>query len=67
MTTPRTGQKVQIDGRSEVFVVLRVDARRQLADLLRQGSVRKVEAGIPLALLRVVGDPEAPAQEMNTA
>jgi hypothetical protein len=51
---PRAGQHVRIDGRDEVFVILRVDKTRHLADLLRQGSVRKVESGIPLALLCVV-------------
>ena len=58
MAIPRIGQKVQIEGRNEVFVVLRVDGQRQLADLLRHGAVRRVEAGIPLALLRVVKEAE---------
>jgi hypothetical protein len=48
------GQKVRIAGHSEMFVVLRVDRERHLADLLRHGSVRRVETGIPLALLRPI-------------
>jgi hypothetical protein len=51
--------KVQIAGRKEVFVVLRVDRQRHLADLLRHGSVNKVEAGVPVASLRPV---EVPAR-----
>ncbi|HEY3706563.1 MAG TPA: hypothetical protein VGL22_15990 [Terracidiphilus sp.] len=51
---PRAGQYVRIGGREEVFLILRVDKTRHLADLLRRGAVRKVEGGVPLALLRVV-------------
>ncbi|HEY2861665.1 MAG TPA: hypothetical protein VGJ21_24915 [Terracidiphilus sp.] len=52
------GQQVQIEGRrDQVFVVLRVDEARHLADLLRLGAVRKIETGVPLAALHVVGDP----------
>ncbi len=53
----RPGQRVQIEGRDEVFVILRVDHERHLADLLRKGRVRKVETGIPLRLLRAVQEP----------
>jgi hypothetical protein len=52
--TLRTGQHVRIDGRDEVYLILRVDKTRHLADLLRQGAVRKVQAGVPLALLSLV-------------
>lgn len=52
------GQHVCIEGRDEVFVVLRVDRKRHLADLLRLGAVHKVEAGVPLTLLRVTQEPE---------
>ena len=52
------GQKVQIEGAGPVCVVLRVDRQRHLADLLRLGALRKVESGIPLALL-------TPADESN--
>ena len=55
--TIRPGQQVKIEGRAETYVVLRVDKSRHLADLLGQGSVRKVETGIPLALLCVVAEP----------
>ena len=54
MATPGSGERVQIEGRQEEFVVLRVDKERLLADLLRMGSIRRVENGIPLALLRPV-------------
>jgi hypothetical protein len=50
----RAGQHVRIAGRGEVFLILRVDRARHLADLLRHGAVRKVEPGVRLALLRVV-------------
>ena len=50
----RAGQQVRIDGRDEVYLILRVDKTRHLADLLRQGAVRKVQAGVPLALLSAV-------------
>ena len=52
--TLRAGQHVRIDGRDEVFLILRVDKTRHLADLLRQGAVRKVQAGVPMALLSAV-------------
>lgn len=48
---------MKIDGEKEVFTLLRVDGERHVADLLRDGKVRKVETGIPLALLRVVSEP----------
>jgi hypothetical protein len=51
---PRAGQHVRVAGRGEVFLILRVDRKRHLADLLSHGAVRKVEQGVPLALLRVV-------------
>jgi hypothetical protein len=54
------GQRVQIEGAGEVCVVLRVDNQRHLADLLYLGgAVRKVEMGIPLALLTSVDAPPA--------
>lgn len=57
MDQVRAGMKVQISGRKEIFVVLRVDRQRHLADLLRHGSVNKVEAGVPVASLRPVREP----------
>ena len=42
----------------EVFVILRIDRERHLADLLRLGKVRKVEPGIPLSLLRAAEEPD---------
>lgn len=58
MNMPHPGQNVQLEGRKEVFVVLRVDLARHVADLLRLGSVRKVEAGISLMLLHPVNASE---------
>ena len=55
----RVGGLVRVDGHKETFLVLRIDHERHLADLLRQGTVRKVEAGIPLTLLRPVREPDA--------
>ena len=58
METPRIGQRVQIEGRrDQEFVVLRIDGERHLADLLRLGPVHKMESGVPLIALRVVGNP----------
>jgi hypothetical protein len=53
----RPGQRVRIDGERDTFIVLRVDTQRHLADLLRDGEVRKVEGGIPMSVLRVVSEP----------
>jgi hypothetical protein len=55
----RAGSQVRVEGREENFVVLRVDATQGLADLLKQGAVRKVESGVPLALLRLVRQPDS--------
>ena len=64
-TTPRAGQYVRIGDRDEVFLVLRVDKTRHLADLLRQGAVHKVQAGVPLALLSVVDTSASRAEESS--
>jgi hypothetical protein len=58
--SPRAGLHVRIAGRDEIFLILRVDRTRHLADLLRHGAVRKVQAGVPLALLHVVETKAAP-------
>ena len=49
----RTGQRVQIQGETGEFTILRVDRERHVADLLPDGAIRKIEAGIPLSLLQV--------------
>ncbi|HEY3705536.1 MAG TPA: hypothetical protein VGL22_10775 [Terracidiphilus sp.] len=59
----RAGLRVQIDGRQEVFVVLRVDPETRLADLLGQGTVRKIETGVPVDLLKPL--PEAGLTDAN--
>jgi hypothetical protein len=48
-----------------MFVILRIDEERHLADLLRLGSVHKVESGVPLGTLRVAAEPET--GELNAA
>lgn len=55
---------MRVDGREEVFVILRVDKTRNIADLLRLGAVHKVESGVPLSLLRVAAK-ERPFEERN--
>jgi hypothetical protein len=65
--TLRAGQHVRIDGRAEVYLILRVDRTRHLADLLRQGAVRKVQAGVPLALLTAVYVAAARTGELSEA
>lgn len=53
------GQRVHIDGRPEEYVVLHIDRQRHLADVLRQTTVRRVEIGVPLALLRPADEQDA--------
>ena len=54
------GQRVQIKARNEEFIVLRVDETRRTADLLRAGSMNKVEIGIPVGTISPVGEPPPP-------
>jgi hypothetical protein len=52
----RAGQRVRLDGEPGIYTVLRVDPRRHLADILREGDLHKVEAGIPVALLHALSE-----------
>jgi hypothetical protein len=56
----RAGLRVTVEGESDLFTVLRVDRTRYLADLLRDGAVRKVQSNIPLTLLRPAAQPDTP-------
>jgi hypothetical protein len=51
------GQRVRIEGRNGEFLVLHVDQTRHVADLLRTGPVSKVQTGIPIASICVIGRP----------
>ena len=59
MECVRAGQRVQMQGEKDLFTVLRVDRLRHLADLLSETTTRKVEAGVPLALLRPATEQDA--------
>ena len=50
------GERVQIDGRDGIFVVLRVDTDRGAADLLLMSGVRRIESNIPLGTIHVLRD-----------
>jgi len=54
------GQRVRIGTRDEEYIVLRVDAKRLAADLLRAGSMSKVEMGVPIGTINPVGEPPPP-------
>jgi hypothetical protein len=50
------GERIQIDGREEVFVVLRTDRDRRTVDVLQISGLRQIVGGIPLASVRVLND-----------
>jgi hypothetical protein len=60
----RAEQRVRLDGEPGIYTVLRIDPRRHLADLLREGDVRKVETGIPFALLHALNESDE-AEELK--
>ena len=57
------GQRVQIKARNEEYIVLRVDEKRLAADLLRAGSMSKVEIGVPIGTISPVGEPPPPEHD----
>jgi hypothetical protein len=63
----RPGQRVRICGEKEIFTVLRIDLKRHLVDLLHEGAMHKVEAGIPISALRVFGEPDESRSEKISA
>jgi hypothetical protein len=67
MPDVHVGMRVTIERRTEYFIVLRIDRERNLADLMRLGPLRKVENGIPLALLRPAPDGKSRDDERVSA
>jgi hypothetical protein len=53
---PEMGQRVRIKGRDEVFFVVRVDQRRQLADLVQATGTHVVEENVPFQSIVSTGD-----------
>ena len=57
MRIPATRERVRIDGREGVFIVVWVDQERQTADLIPAGE-GNIEDSVPFAKLRPLhGDP----------
>jgi hypothetical protein len=54
---------VRIGARDEEYIVLRVDEKRLAADLLRAGSMSKVEMGVPIGTISPVGEPPPPEHD----
>jgi hypothetical protein len=52
----KIGERVQIDGRDGLFVVLRLDLEQDVADLLLMNGVRRLENNVPLASIHVLRD-----------
>jgi hypothetical protein len=52
----RAGERIQIDGREGVFLVLRTDQDRRTVDLLQISGLRQIVGGIPLGSIRVLDD-----------
>lgn len=50
------GERIQIDGREEVFVVLRTDQDRGTVDVLQISGLRQIVGGIPVGSVRVLND-----------
>jgi len=49
---PTVGQRVCVMGERGEYMIIRVDRKRHLADLMHMGAVRRVEEGVPLQALR---------------
>lgn len=52
---PHVGSRVRQVGSENVYVVLRVDAERRLADLLLLTGTRRLEENVPFERLRELG------------
>lgn len=52
----KVGEHVQIDGLDGVYVVLRLDADREAADLLQISGARRIENNVSLQSIRSVRD-----------
>lgn len=57
--TPIVGTRVRIVGESGMFLVVRVDARRYLADVIRMDKTARVEEGIHFSLIHALPEPRA--------
>jgi hypothetical protein len=51
---PKTGQRVRVVGSDQEYMVIRVDRKRHMADLMRMSAVPRVESGVLLVALRPV-------------
>ena len=56
--SPQTGKRVRMDGRSEEFVVLRVDAERLTVDLRSVGQGRQLMEDVPWLSLQAIRKPK---------
>lgn len=52
---PHVGARVRQVGNDNVYVVLRVDVERRLADLLLLTGTRRLEENVPFECLRELG------------
>ena len=52
---PEIGTRVRIAGERGVYLVMRVDLRRYLADLMLEGPTAKVEQGVPFWAIESIG------------
>lgn len=50
------GERIQIDGREGVFVVLRTDEDRGTVDVLQISGLRQIVGGIPRGSVRVLNN-----------
>ena len=55
--TPVVGARVRILGESGIFVVVRVDLRRYVVDVIRMDKKAQVEEGIHFALIQPLTEP----------
>ena len=50
------GERIQIDGREGVFVVLRTDQDQRTVDVLQISGLRQIVGGIPMGSVSVLSD-----------
>lgn len=53
--TPEVGSKVRIIGERGNYLVMRLDVRRYLADLMLLGATARMEHGVPFWAIEPVG------------
>ena len=54
MVLPAAGQRVEVEGRHGVYMVLSIDAMGEVADLLPMDGIRRVERRVSMAKLSVL-------------